>query len=299
MLIYRETPDTSKLPYPLYISPKLDGIRCAGHDGLAKSRTLKPLPNKHLQELFSYVDIEGLDGEIIVGNPTDPDVYRNTDSFCMSHHKKLSFSYYVFDDYTNHTQGYRRRLLVDADDKVAIARQKAPDGLNITRIKTVKVNNEAQLLAEEAKFLAEGYEGAIARNPDGIYKFNRTTLKEANVFKLKRFVDGEAYIIGFEEELENTNEQKRNELGNLKRSTEQAGMVGKGRLGAFICKDIETGIEFNIGSGRGLTHDLRESLWDIRASLLGRILKYKHFPIGIKEKPRHPIWHGFRDPIDM
>ena len=49
MLLPRETPDLDKLQYPIIASAKLDGIRCLIKDGVALSRTLKPIPNKSIQ----------------------------------------------------------------------------------------------------------------------------------------------------------------------------------------------------------------------------------------------------------
>jgi DNA ligase-1 len=54
---------------------------------------------------------------------------------------------------------------------------------------------------------------------------------------------------------------------------------------------------FSIGTGFTLAQ--REALWQAREDLLGRIVSYKYFPSGSKEKPRHPIFVSFRDLDDM
>ena len=104
-------------------------------------------------------------------------------------------------------------------------------------------------------------------------------------------------LIGFEEEMHNGNEALVNELGRTKRQTLKANMSGKGTLGALIVRDITTEVEFSIGSGFDAND--RSSLWSQKDGLIGRIVKYKFFPIGIKDKPRHPIFLGFRDKMDM
>ena len=303
MLIYREQPDVTKFPYPMLMSPKLDGIRGAGVGTALKSRTLKDLPNRRLQLLASQLGLNGFDGEVICGSPVAEDVYRVTDSGVMSHHTVNPFTYYVFDYWPTNNAPYRSRLAYSRDN-VFLARERAESlgiasQFDIQLIRTDEVNSPEEVAATEQMYLDMGYEGAIARNPNGIYKFNRTTLKEMNVFKLKQFTDGEAIIIGFEEEMENTNEAEVNELGRTKRSTALAGMVGKNTLGAFIVRDCVSGREFKIGSGRGLTKELRAKFWTMRVPLLGVIVKYKSFAIGVKDKPRHPVWHGFRNPMDM
>ena len=289
MLLPRETPDLDSLNYPVYVTPKLDGIRCLISGGIALSRTLKPIPNKSIQAwAFAHAKVlEGMDGELIVGSPTSPTVYRDTNSFVMSHDKVGEFFFYHFDWWDNTTDTFTDRY-------VDLMIESAPD--NYRKVITVSTDDKDHLLKVEEMVLEKGYEGVIIRNPEGKYKYGRCTMKEANAFKLKRFEDAEAVIVGFEEEMHNGNEAETNELGRTKRSTSKAGLRGKGTLGSFICK-TDDGIEFNIGSGFDSTD--RINFWANKDDLTGAIVKYKHFPIGVKDKPRHPIFLGFRDPIDM
>jgi DNA ligase 1 len=287
MLLPRETPDLNTLQYPIYVTPKLDGIRCLIKDGVALSRTLKPIPNKSIQAWAKKYSnkLNGMDGELIVGLSTSPTVYRDTNSFVMSHDKEGEFYFYHFDwwnepfHYEQRVEGYIRDL---------------PS--NYRKVMHMKATDAAHVLQLEEQVLEKGYEGIILRNPQGMYKYGRCTMKEANAFKLKRFEDAEAVIIGFEEEMHNGNDAETNELGRTKRSTAKAGLLGKGALGAFICKASD-GVEFKIGSG--FDAEDRRSLWERKSDLLGYIVKYKHFPIGVKDKPRHPIFLGFRDAMDM
>ena len=57
----------------MYASPKLDGIRCMIQDGVALSRSLKPIRNEFIQSILSNPMFDGLDGEIISGDPTADD----------------------------------------------------------------------------------------------------------------------------------------------------------------------------------------------------------------------------------
>jgi len=57
--------------------------------------------------------------------------------------------------------------------------------------------------------------------------------------------------------------------------------------------------EFKIGSG--FTEDARVKLWrerDERDELKGRLAKFKYQPSGVKDKPRFPVFLGFRNKID-
>jgi len=288
MLMPRETPDLVNLEYPIYITPKLDGIRCLIQEGVALSRTLKPIPNKSIQEWAkrNADGFHGMDGELIVGSPTSPTVYRDTNSFVMSHDKVGEFFYYQFDYWDYPLHPYTDRI-----DSANII-----DDESLQYVSFEIANNKKELLTYEENMLNLGYEGIIIRNPNGLYKYGRCTIKEANSFKLKRFEDAEAVIIGFEEEMHNGNNAEINELGKTKRSTKSAGMVGKETLGAFVCRTPD-GIEFKIGSG--FDQGDRRIFWSNKHNLLGSFVKYKHFPIGVKDKPRHPIFLGFRNKMDM
>jgi len=289
MLLPRELPDLDTLKYPVIVTPKLDGIRCLIKDGVALSRTLKPIPNKHIQQWASdnAVTFQGMDGELIVGEPTSPTVYRDTNSFVMSHDKVGDFMFYHFDWWDDTVSDYIDRTM---------PHEYHSEWPNHTHVLRYEAANKEELLEIEEEYLNDGYEGVIIRNFKGKYKYGRCTMKEANAFKLKRFEDAEATIVGFEEEMHNGNEAETNELGRTKRSTSKAGLRGKGTLGALVCRTSD-GVEFNIGSG--FDSDDRTNFWRDQEQLKGAIVKYKHFPIGVKDKPRHPIFLGFRDKIDM
>jgi DNA ligase-1 len=68
-------------------------------------------------------------------------------------------------------------------------------------------------------------------------------------------------------------------------------------MGTLVVRDLDTNVEFEIGTGFTAAH--RQEFWEQTTSVVGRIVKYKHFPHGAKDKPRHPVFLGFRDPIDM
>ena len=280
--------DLKNLKFPLMASPKLDGIRASVVDGKLLSRTLKPIPNREIYTALSRLHLAGLDGELIVGEPTDKDVYRNTTSGVMAHDKCPNWYYYVFDDYL-HWAEFEARLAY------AVQRIKALDKGLYLRVRSHEhkfVEHAGDLLAYEAECVTAGYEGLILRDPRAPYKHGRSTSKEGWMLKLKRFEDSEAEIIGIEEEMFNGNEALTNELGRTKRSTAKAGLVGKGTMGALIVRDLKTQVEFNIGSG--FTAADRAATWKP-----GELVKYKFFPVGVKDKPRHPVFLGRRDRIDL
>jgi ATP-dependent DNA ligase len=99
------------LSFPLYAQPKLDGIRASVVNGKLLTRTLKRVPNREVYEALSHPQFNGLDGELIVGDPTADDCYRKTASFCMSQSKTgEQWTYYVFDLHDEPGQDFEARL---------------------------------------------------------------------------------------------------------------------------------------------------------------------------------------------
>jgi DNA ligase-1 len=284
--------DPSKLVFPLLASQKLDGLRATVQGGKLLSRTLKPLPNCHVQNLFAGIP-EGLDGEIIVGDPLASDAFRKTTSLVMSDDKPLDWfkddqvRLHVFDKFG--PEGFKDRIL-----KADIAR----GGMeHVVIVPHIHIHNLEELDAFEAKWLAVGAEGVMVRSMNGPYKQNRSTENEGYLIKVKRFEDSEAEILGSFEMMHNDNAEETNELGRTKRSTSKEGLVPTGVLGGFNVRDLKTGVEFSVGSG--FTADMKTEYWQIRDNLVGTLIKYKFFPSGGKDKPRHPIFLGFRDRRDV
>lgn len=273
---------------PVLLSPKLDGIRCLIIDGVAVGRSLKPLPNKYVQKIFGRPELNGLDGELIVGSPTAKEVFQTTSSGVMSIEGEPEVMFHVFDDFIE-SGGFHRRLHT--------AQRRIKKVKCCTPVDHHMIEVADDLNRWEEDYLALGYEGVMLRNPIGPYKFGRSTTKEGWLLKVKRFEDAEARVIGFSELMHNANEAKRNELGHLERSSHKANKVGKQMLGALAVRDLKTGVEFDIGTG--FTEDQRRLLWATGDNLIGKVVKYKSQPTGVKEKPRFPVFLGFRDKVDM
>ena len=284
--------DFTKIQYPVYASPKLDGIRCLNIDGVPKTRTLKDIPNRHVAGLLTGAVLSGLDGELIVGDPTSKTVYRDTVSEIMAYDKVPTFTFYVFDMH-NVVGGYGTR-----SEELAATVLSLSEYPYIKLLESVEIRTEEGLLTYETICVEQGYEGIIVRaNLDAHYKFGRSTVNEGSLLKVKRFSDFESEIIGFQEEMFNGNEATTNELGRTKRSTARAGLSGKDTLGAFLVRDVETGVEFAVGTG--LTATERQIYWNTKDSLIGHIIKYKCFEVGRKIAPRHPVFIGFRSKLDL
>lgn len=290
--------DLDKLRYPLLASPKVDGIRCVKVGGKALTRKFKPLPNRHVREWIERNIPDGADGELIVmvgdiEKGYGPGTFNECQSAFMSMQGIPRFEYLLFD------------FIPDSDhlEKPFAARiNKLASMPLFTKAKVLEhviLRNEQEVLDYEKKVLDLGYEGVMLRDPSGPYKQGRSTLNQGWLLKLKRWEDAEAEVLEVIERQHNTNEQVRDELGYAKRSSAKAGKVGMDTLGKFHVRDLESGKEFDVGTGEGMTDSLRDLLWSQRDALVGTVITYKYLPYGSKDRPRFPIWKGFRDARDM
>jgi len=276
----------SKATYPYLATPKIDGIRCVIRGGKALSRSLKPIRNEYISELLSHLP-DGLDGELTSGEN-----FQSSSSSIMSINGEPSFTYWVFDFVDNPSEPYSSRInkLMEWNHSRILPRY-------ITVLVPQLILNELDLENYMTLALGQGHEGVILRSLTSPYKFGRSTPKENYLLKVKLFTDSEAIITGFQEKLTNTNPQEKNNLGYSERSSHKENLVAAGTLGSILVKDKVSGVSFKIGSG--FDDELRRQIWDNQSKYVGSMVKYKYMPHGEKDKPRHPIFLGFRSEDDM
>lgn len=291
-----EYPDDVR--FPLYVSPKIDGIRCVVSGGVAVSRKFIPIKNDVIRNLLSLPALEGIDGELTVG-PVNAENVMNRTTRTVSGNKingdDVVFGWNVFDDFTDPDLPYNRRQVKLCERMIGIV-QVLP---LVQYVEPLRVESWHELAAFEEKCMTDGYEGCITRAPEWKYKFGRSTKREQGMLKLKRFTDSEAEVIGFVELQVNTNPDIKDNFGHAKRSSAKAGMVPGDTLGTLQCRDCLTGIDFEIGMFKGLSDGDKKEIWDHRESYLGAFVKYSHFGHGAVDKPRHSKFLGWRDKDDM
>lgn len=283
--------DLRALKYPVLVSPKIDGIRATVVNGKLMSRKLIEIPNPHVQQAYGRPELEGLDGELVVGSPTGKNCMQRS----MGVTRKsgiVNADFYTFDKWDS-DQPFRFRTSL-AHGVVSLNRHIVP---GLIHLQQSYVHSYEDLLVQEKMYLQEGYEGLMVRDPHGRYKQGRSTVREGILLKVKRFDDSEAQILRCNPLERNTNTQERDALGYAKRSSSVAGKVADDLLGSLDVQDVRTGVIFNIGSG--FSERERISLWRDRDSLVGKFVRYKYFSVGVKDKPRFPIFTGFRSPLDM
>lgn len=291
-----EDPHALSWELPWLASVKLDGFRCGIVDGVAVSRNLKPIRNKYIQSQLGLKRYNGLDGELIVGDPTPQHegdaVIGRTSSGVTSVGGEPNFVFWCFDDFKAHAHGFNYRI-GRVEDRI-----EDYDKPHLKCVAHTLLHNAVQLREYEESALEDGFEGVILRHPNGPYKHGRSSSTEGYLWRIKRFIDGEILVTGVLEGLKNMNEATKDELGRVKRSTVKDGMAPNGLVGTVLGTDCRTGAPLELAAGR-MTHEQRALYMKNPQLVIGQYAKYKAFAYGVKNALRHVTWQAWRHPDDM
>jgi len=256
---------------PVYIQPKLDGVRCLFTKHGAYSRSGKKFMNlRHieiaLKPFFDKQPDVTLDGELYnhkLKNDFEKIIslvrkQKPTDSDRIDALKLVQFHCYdYFDGVMYDSYSTRQDQLVCSDIY--------DDQIKYVPAKLVSSYKTARAI--HTKFLAHGYEGSIIRL-DGLYKHGRSY----DLMKFKDFSDAEATIVGYE-------------LGKGKR---------QGTLGKFLMQDDE-GVQFGCPPGKGYTYkDLATMLLKIN-DYIGQRATFTYFQRTQAGSYRHPLFKCIRN----
>jgi DNA ligase-1 len=276
--------DLSALPYPLYASPKLDGVRCMIQNGAPISRNFKAFRNPAVAKKFGFAAFEGLDGELTIGPPYGSDVYNKT-AGCLNSGKAEAYQvamkllrFNVFDIRTHLAFDFVTRL-------ETLRRDYKNQGAQIVEQKLIC--NAAALTAYEEQMLAKGYEGLMLRAADsGAYMEKRSTLREFVLVKMKRVERAFARILEIYSLERNLNTEK---TSTGKRSSKKVGIVvDKTRIGSALLKDTKTGVEFSVSVAGDVLQ--KWTGWKDKSLWAGKLVAYRYQMVGtMNGVPRFPI----------
>lgn len=272
--------DYSKIIYPVLGTPKLDGIRCLMVDGIAMSRSMKPIPNLFIQEQLK--GLHGLDGELMLNGD-----FNEVMSGIMSVDGEPDFTYHVFDRHDIPDMEYEDRVdELHWDDH--------PRCLVLNPI-IIECEDELDLYLEEC--LEAKYEGVMIRNPQGRYKFGRSTVNEGILLKIKKFFDDEAELIDVIEAMTNNNLLELDELGYSKRSSKKENLSPSNTAGSVILN--WKGIEFRVGFGPGINAANKQQIWDMKEELKGQLVTFRYQELSKDGIPRFGKMINIRNPLDL
>lgn len=290
---------------PRLASGKIDGFRGVCYSGSIFTRSAKPISNDfvrgHIEAVNKYISLDGLDGELIVGDPTDPKVFQGTSGALRRKDGEPDFTFCVFDDFSNPELPFSSRLNEAAVRVESANKLSLMNGLQarFVLVEHVLINTHDAMDQYEKEQLELGYEGIMTRAVDGGYKFGRSTLKEGLLLKVKRFTHSEARIVGFEELMHNDNEAFTNELGKTSRSDHAENKRPSGMIGAYVCESDEfPGVTFNVSCG-SMTHEEKRQRLQSFDQDKSEIVRFKWLKHGTKDRPRHALFDGFRAPEDV
>ena len=319
MLAQDYDPVLHRKMFPLYGTPKVDGIRCYIDNGIVWARSNKAIPNQWIQKFLPLYLPNGVDAELGIGCFSDKNHFSNTQSVVMSDAADISRLHVYIFDYVEpigtEIRRYAERITyiqrwwqaARAIKPIDLFGQhRLPATLDYNRLidqtsilMPVKLSSPEQVELFLARCISQGYEGIVLRSPTGGYEFGRPAAKEGLLLRHKPLIHSEATVLGFKELQHNDNSATTSPTGKQVRSTCIAGKRSGSTLGSFLVRDNSTGTEFSVGGGIGLTQELRKQVWEQKPAFLGRILRYSYLTISSQGKPRMPKFTGFRDERDL
>lgn len=273
-----------KLRYPVLVTEKMDGIRANKLESNLFSRTRKLIPNKSIRERAMKLPA-GFDMELWNSSLT----YDQVESIVMSkqHSESDKIQFHILDWFCHCSYVERCHRIQAAIPATWLDVSFTPPQICYTA---------QELLALFLQLESTGAEGICLRTSTSPYKCGRSTLREQYLVKLCRFHTSEAIIIGFKEAFVNANPEKRNAIGSMDRSSYGYNLIGKNTLGALQVRDLNSGIEFDIGTG--FDSALRCRIWHFKEEWIGKVITYK-YKGGGKVKPRSPVYKGLRKAEDI
>ena len=256
---------------PVYIQPKLDGVRCLFTRNGAFSRTGKQFMNVAHIELALEPFFEQQPDVVLDGELYNHELKRDfekiislvrkqkpTENDRLEADKLVQFHVYDYFDgviYDSYKTRMHQLGVSNIYDK------------QIKYVQAYKVNNYDESRIYHKDFLNQGYEGSIIRL-DGLYKHGRSY----DLMKFKDFSDTEATIIGYE-------------AGKGKRT---------GTIGKFLMVD-DVGNEFGCPPGKGFTYKDLSNMLDNVHDYIGQRATFTYFQRTKAGSYRHPLFKCIRN----
>jgi len=255
------------ISFPCYIQPKLDGARCISNGTALISRQGKEFffLDHILNEIKSLNNPETfyLDGELYSDELTFQQIMsaiKNQKETSVDWDAIKKIKYHVYDcfDLEDIYMPYSKRL--------DILNNMINNFSNIVPVKTFNVSNEQEVLDFHAKFVDEGWEGAIVRDRKLTYELDKRSNK---LLKVKAFQDDEFLIVDVQE------------------AERDAGTA------IFVCKDNNTDRTFNCRP-KG-TRELRSKYLTNKHNYIGKKLTVEFFELTDEGLPRFPVGKAIRE----
>lgn len=234
--------------------PKLDGMRCwvSWEDGeptlwSSEGNIFHSVPHIELalKELLPISGPLQFDGELYTHNlPFEQIVSIGKRKEANLHDDCWDLCYHIFDYKGSETQADRYITLARLKEKWEL--EASPQCLPVLQWVPTFVIQRHEVETYLERFVGQGYEGIILRNPTTPYVEKRPW----TMLKWKPSRKDWYQIVAFGEAI--------SEDG-----------IPLGRLGFLTCRD-RYGNEFNVGPGLGISHEKARELWQAGLSIIGK-----------------------------
>ena len=258
---------------PVFIQPKLDGVRCLIQydEGKVKaySRTGKVWQNIEHITLNLYKFFDKNPNVILDGELYNHDFRNDFESIIsmvrkqkptmqdrLKSHTHVQFHCY---DIVDETQSFQNRN--------KFIELTLPQSYCVKHVHTIQVYGDNNAKHHHGLHLIDGYEGSIVRTNDA-YACKRSH----NLRKFKDFHDAEATIVGYLD-------------GKGKRT---------GTLGKFIMQD-DNGVEFGCPPGKGYTYKQLGTMLENIGDYIGQRATFTFFERTKAGSYRHPLFKCIRN----
>jgi ATP-dependent DNA ligase len=301
MLAHTYTPNAKtssrayKMPFPCYVQPKLDGIRCISHirhDGtvILESRKgtefvyLDHIRNAIKQLYDEWTDRPQklhLDGELytdklpfeaISGLVRQKKENRKSIEQDLVQMQKIHYHVYDVYDPENPDMSFqdRRQILEQILTQIVSKPLKEVAKFPITAVYTEQSVSQTDLKEKHDKYVAEGYEGIMLRDPIGPYESNK---RSKFLQKYKEFMEEEFRIVGYHDG----------------EGIDEGLVIWECALNADPAKTFSV-------KPRG-THEYRRDLYDQAEQYIGQLLTVIFQEYSADGVPRFPVGKSIRTDI--
>lgn len=259
------------ITYPAIVQRKFDGVRCLAilnEDGTVKLMSRKGKEFPHLNHIRESIAKANSNSSIVI----DGELYSDTLTFQElvglvrrvtlkpgNDKQMLEVSLRVYDCIDLQKEP-------DFVERYEVIKRLTADAEYLSLVENVFVSKESEIHAAQAKFVEEGYEGAMVRNLKGAYRIGK---RSADLQKVKTFLDGEYRVVDY---LEGTGNEK--------------GCV------IWVCETPE-GRQFRVRP-RGTQH-VRKALFKYGEAYIGEMLTVRYQELTDDGVPRFPVGIAFRN----
>jgi len=181
------------IQYPCFVQRKLDGTRCVAVPGKGLfSRNKKRYPHlEHiLEEIQRLPESIQLDGELYSATLTFQEIVGLVKRETLQPgdaEKQRQIQFHVYDIVSD--KPYRERYM---NLQYLFRRHRFR---HLVLVPTEGCASEEEMKEKHAVYVADGYEGIMLRNKEGLYRGTRCV----DLQKYKEFLDGEYEVVGWEE----------------------------------------------------------------------------------------------------